>query len=387
MKYYTWENVLEAAKKRIAYIMDEFEDIVVNVSWWKDSEVVFHLVKEVAKEKGRLPIKLLRIDQEIEWTSTYETVKRQMSDKDVIPYRYQIPVGEEIATDTSKRQEICRDPTREKDRIRPKEPNSIKDNTWLVANWTDWIFESIFSRDFKDKKTAVFTWVRAEEAFQRFMWVTSWKTYKWITRWKRNTKNVYSFHPIYDWSFEDVWHYIFENNLEYNKIYDYLFRYWAKYREMRVSSLFHETAYRSLTQAQEIDLNLYNKIIKRLNWVIALNQSWDTFDVKIPSFFKDWVDYLNYLVVAMWIDEKFKNDIFHTLSYIEDKCIEFWFDDKEYNETMTRAINIAIKSIIVNDTCLTKLWQVHKSLRGHDKVKSRRVLFDDAIKDDWQSTN
>lgn len=362
MKYYTGENVLEAAKKRIWFIIDEFEDIVVNVSWWKDSEVVFDLVKEVAREKWRLPIKVLWIDQEIERTSTYETVKRQMNDKDVIPYRYQIPVWEEIATNTSKRQEICRDPTREADWIRPKEKNSIKDNTWLVANRTDWIFESIFVRDFKDKKTAVFTWVRAEEAFARFLWVTNGITYKRITRGKKSTNNVYSFHPIYDWSFEDVRKYINEHNLEYNKMYDYYFRYGVSMRQMRVSSLFHETAYSSLTRLQEIDLNLYNKVIKRLDWVIALNQSWDTFAVRTPSFFKDDVDYLNYLLVAMWCDSKFKKDLINQLTRLDNLLIERNASDELYNEKMKTAIKTAIKSVLVNDTCLTKLKNIVKTM-------------------------
>jgi len=369
MKYFIWMDVLEAAKKRISFIMDEFEDIVVNVSWWKDSEVVFNLVKEVAREKWRLPIKVLRIDQEIERTSTYETVKRQMSDKDVIPYWYQIPLWEEIATDSSKRQEICWDPKREADWIRKKEINSIKDNTWLVENRTDWIFESIFKRDFKDKKTAVFTWVRAQEAVTRFLGCTSWRSYKWITRWRRNTDNVCSFHPIYDWSFEDVRHYIFENDLEYNKIYDYLFRYWTPYPKMRVSSLFHETAYESLKKVQEIDLNLYNKLIKRLNWVIALNQSEDVFNVKVPSFFKNNVDYFNYLIVAFGIDEKFKKDLIKHLTYIDETMISMGLNDEEYSKFMGKAVDVAIKSIICNDTCLTKLTQF-----------SRRFIFENKWK-------
>ena len=77
---------MKEAKRRISYLFDEFEEIVVNFSGGKDSTIVFHLVLEEAKKRNRLPVNVLWIDQEAEWTFTMEYVKEIMYMKEVKPY-------------------------------------------------------------------------------------------------------------------------------------------------------------------------------------------------------------------------------------------------------------------------------------------------------------
>ena len=59
MRIYSKKNVFESALDRIRYIFDEFENIMVCTSGGKDSTVIFNLCKIVAKEKNRLPLKVL----------------------------------------------------------------------------------------------------------------------------------------------------------------------------------------------------------------------------------------------------------------------------------------------------------------------------------------
>ena len=47
------KNVLTAAKERISYIFDNFDNIVVSISGGKDSTVLAHLALTEAHKRGR----------------------------------------------------------------------------------------------------------------------------------------------------------------------------------------------------------------------------------------------------------------------------------------------------------------------------------------------
>ena len=59
MKIYKKQNVWDAALDRIRWIYDEFPEVVVSFSGGKDSTVLMELTKIVAREKGRLPLKVM----------------------------------------------------------------------------------------------------------------------------------------------------------------------------------------------------------------------------------------------------------------------------------------------------------------------------------------
>ena len=92
MKIYRSENVLDAAKRRIAWLFDEFPALVVAFSGGKDSTVVLNLAIEEARRRGRLPLPVMWIDQEAEWQMTRDYVRTQMDRPEVKPMWLQIPM-------------------------------------------------------------------------------------------------------------------------------------------------------------------------------------------------------------------------------------------------------------------------------------------------------
>jgi predicted phosphoadenosine phosphosulfate sulfurtransferase len=69
MKRHLGIDVLQAARDRVRYAFDHFEAIYVSFSAGKDSSVMFHLVMEEAKRRGR-KVGVLLIDLEAQYELT-----------------------------------------------------------------------------------------------------------------------------------------------------------------------------------------------------------------------------------------------------------------------------------------------------------------------------
>lgn len=85
------KDVLTAARERIAYLFDNYDNIQLSFSGGKDSTALFHLVNAEAKKRGR-KFYLFFLDQEAEYAGTIEIVEWAMSQPNVIPLWYQVPM-------------------------------------------------------------------------------------------------------------------------------------------------------------------------------------------------------------------------------------------------------------------------------------------------------
>lgn len=364
MKMYLKDNVYEAGKKRISRLYDEFDNIIVSISGGKDSTAVLELTLEVAREKNRLPVKVCFIDQEDEWSYTIDYIRYIKSRPEFELYWFQVPVLE-TSSANHKDQYMCSwDPERKDKWMRQLEPDSIQGDVPEIHKYDD-EFKGILDVGpakyvFNFEKYANIGGVRADESLARFAATTAYCCYKDIT-WGKKGKYGYSFYPLYDWKKEDVWTYIGKNHLKYNKIYDLMFNYGVSANQMRVSSLHHETAYRSMFMLQELDRDTYDSMCDRLDGVSTFSQLQEQVTPEeLPEMFGSWKEYRDYLLVHL---------IRPDLQSIFTKRWVGQDGDAWYREHVVE--------VLVNDTVGTKNHNFETKIQMREKINSGKMSFEE----------
>ena len=351
MKFYSKNNVYEEALKRIEFFFDEFEEVVVGFSGGKDSTVTLHLALEVAEKRDRLPLKVLFIDQEAEWQGTVDYVKKVMYDKRVEPLWFQMPIVITNNASTEHRYSYCWDESKESEWMHPKDDISIKVNKYKTDRFHD-LFKAILKVDFKDKRTCYLAGVRTQEAPKRLMSLTSALTYKDVCYGKKLSPELghYTFYPIYDWEIKDIWKYINDNDIEYNKIYDEMYKHGVKLNDMRISNLHHETSIQNLLLVQEIEPKTWNRISSRVAGSDSIKHlKTDAFRCpkELPYMFKDWEEYALYLADNLIQEEKYKTALLKQI----DKNKKYIINDFIKTDVYRTIIN----TILSSDWDFTKL--------------------------------
>ena len=352
MKIYQDTNVFDKALERINWLFDEFDTVATNISGGKDSTVVLELLIKVAKERKRLPVKVLFLDQEAEWTETIQQVKYSMERKEVEPYWFQIPFIIQNGTSTIDWWLKCWDKEKQDKWIHPYQEISYKENVYGSDRFYK-IMDLIYEKEW-GSNIAVLGGVRTQESATRKLGVCADATYKGET-WgaiRNKKKGIYSFYPIYDWTFHDIWKAIHDNGWRYNKIYDSMYQYGLPFSSMRVSNLTHETAIKSNFYAQEIDPNVYERLTQRIGGIdMASKFNEDYFVNDLPYMFKDWTEYRDYLLENLTQDKykKYFKGLFKRNQNTYGRILE------QVPELLVKCRKAQIQSILTNDWEGTKM--------------------------------
>lgn len=289
--------VLEATRERVIYLFDNYKNIQLSFSGGKDSTALFYLLKEEAIKRGRRFF-VYFLDQEAEYEATIDLVRAVMQEDCVIPLWYQIPL--KMASAVS-----CEDTflnawgvgeewVREKEEIAIKELKEKAPDRFHDFN--HWVGEKLAQKG--DAVSII--GLRAEESPERrFVMFGEDSSLFWL----RKTKSPHKAYPIIDWSYRDIWKFLIENNLSYNRVYDKLYSLGMPLRDMRVSNLIHDRAFKCLSDLQEIEPETFNKLEKRLKGVhcagIYSNEKMIFSSKRLPSNFKTWADYKNHLIKTL----------------------------------------------------------------------------------------
>ena len=372
-KIYLQKNVYEMALERIRWVFDEFPITIVNVSGGKDSTVMYNLVMQVAKEKKRFPQRVMFIDQEAEWDATIDQIKSIMYNSDVKPMWLQFPFALNHNASSSEHWFYPWDDKHKELWMREKDPISIQENITGEQLFQN-LFIGMTRAYFKDTPVALFSGIRTEESPSRFMGLTTYPTYKWVTWGRIGDKKLqhYSFYPLYDWSFIDIWKSIFSNKWNYNKLYDYMFSIGIPLTHMRVSSLNHETALWALFMLQEIEPETYNRMTLRMKGIdMAGEMGWKDFYITdLPFMFSSWKEYRDYLLEHL-IKDELRDKYKHEFEMIDKKCITYF--KKE-------AYQAEVNTLLANDFLFIKLknFTRHKTDKAYLKLMKKEGLLSEA---------
>lgn len=304
------KNVLEAARERIAFIFDHFENVQVSVSGGKDSTVLAHLALEEAKRRNRR-VGIFFLDEEVVYQETINQVTyimEEMAPGNVIPLWLQMEFNLTNATSLTETQFIPWEEGKHKLWMRPKKSYSIKFPMW--DRNTQFVGDKAKGFGFYDvfvnfercyHNTAFLVGLRGTESPNRWRTVShhpsvigGQKIY-----WSTAKGDNFSMYPLYDWNFADVWHYIAESNLRYHKIYDYQVKKGYPINEMRISSLIHERSFKALCDLPEFEPETYNRLVKRAKGIALAQETAKNAKLfrarTLPKNFDTWRAYRDFL--------------------------------------------------------------------------------------------
>ncbi|MDF1578611.1 MAG: phosphoadenosine phosphosulfate reductase family protein [Desulfobulbales bacterium] len=311
-RYSKTKNVLTAARERVAWIFDCYDNIIVSISGGKDSTVIAHLALTEARRRER-KIGLFFLDEEVVYLSTAEQVEYLMGlfPKNTNRLWLQVEFNLTNATSLTEGQLKAWEAGKHKIWMRSKGRNNIVARPWgptpTIRNkdkgfgFYDVVdnFESCYL------DTAFLLGVRATESPNRWRAMVknpvdvAGQRFYWGTQRSRGNASLY---PIYDWNFHDVWRYIHDEKLKYSKIYDFQFMKGMGIGEIRCSSLIHEKSFKSICDLPEFEPKTYEKLMKRIKGIGFAQETGKSALMfkarKLPRNFNSWLAYRDFLMTT-----------------------------------------------------------------------------------------
>lgn len=264
-------DVLTAAKQRISWTFDEFENIYCSFSAGKDSGVMMHLVCQEARARGRR-VAVFFLDWEAQFTLTIDYARRMFKQyEDVIdPYWIAVPIKTWNACSMHEPEWTAWDPEKRNLWVREPEPISIT-NGLMVPFWYEGIMFEEFVPRFGEwfasgEKCAAFVGIRAQESLNRFRTLARDKPMYDGRPYTTNVvDDVWNVYPIYDWTTEDIWTFNAVTGADYNKLYDRMHQAGMTIHQMRICEPFGDESRKGLWLYQVIEPAIWARLVMRVN--------------------------------------------------------------------------------------------------------------------------
>jgi predicted phosphoadenosine phosphosulfate sulfurtransferase len=272
-KTYFEQDVLSAARERVAWTFDNFERVYVSFSAGKDSTVMLHLVEDEARKRGRR-FGLLLVDLEGQYRYTMELAEERFAALEDITDQYWtcLPIALRNAVSVYEPKWVAWEPGKEDAWIRPLPARGINDPEVYPFYSQAMEFEE-FVPEFGEwyaqgERTACLVGIRADESLNRFRTIASTsKTTLAGKQWTSQvTDNVFNVYPIYDWKTEDIWTYHGRNpDKAYNRLYDLMGMAGLSIHLMRICQPYGDDQRRGLWLFHLIEPETWARVVARVN--------------------------------------------------------------------------------------------------------------------------
>lgn len=319
-KIYLEKNVLDAAFDRLEFIFDNFDNIYFSVSGGKDSSVMVQLANIVAKRHNK-KFDVLFIDLEAQYRLTIEHIyelKKLSQIRDF--YHIALPLALRNAVSILQPKWICWEEESKHLWVRDLPTDSINMSNcpfdWFrkgeefeefIIQFADWYQRKCGG------KIACGIGIRTDESLNRFRTISyqdnkiMYNNKHWTTKIKFKDKyiDVFNFYPIYDWKTEDIWGAISKLDLQYNEIYELMYKNGINIHEQRLCQPYGDDQRNGLDQFKALEYETWDKVVSRVNGVNFGNiycrtTALGNLKTSKPSFMT-WKEYTIYLLESIGI--------------------------------------------------------------------------------------
>ena len=221
------QDVWTLALDRARQAFDLFDHLAVAFSGGKDSTATLQVALEVARERGRLPLRVLFWDEEAIPQETADYVARVAAWPDVQLEWYCLPIQHRNACSRSSPWWWPWAPEAKDLWCRPLPDGAITTLDGFPtfppeARLTNPALNGLLFDPRVHGNSGMFMGIRAQESLTRRRAVTAKLADNFIVRYAdaTNRGNLWKVYPVYDWTTEDVWTAPALFDWDYNRAYD-----------------------------------------------------------------------------------------------------------------------------------------------------------------------
>ena len=279
MKTYYDRNVYEAAKARLRYTYENFDNVCVSFSNGKDSGVLINLAIEVAREMNKLPVKAMYIDFEAQYEYSIAFTERVFNREEVEGWWICLPIRLRNAVSQFQPHWTCWDEGCKSDWVRdmPTNKHVVSDLDYFDFYEYAMEFEDFvpkFGKWFHDYsgggKTACVIGIRSNESLNRFRTIKNDRKVKynnlgWTTKIDpKSSDEIYNAYPIYDWEVRDIWIANGKNKWDYNHIYDLMYMAGVPLSKQRLCQPYGDDQRQGLYLFKALEHETWAKVVNRV---------------------------------------------------------------------------------------------------------------------------
>ena len=233
-KFYLDIDVLTAARQRVSHIYDTFDNVLVMFSGGKDSMATLEVTREEAERRGRLPLDVVFLDEEIIPPQVVDTVKWYREQDWLRMHWLTVPLKNQKYVLGTIEDIVMWGEGRDHVRERPK---------WGITGEPGMIYRQHEMDGFVAKvvglkgRLAFMLGIRAAESLIRFRSVVNKLNQNYICA--STDARVKICKPIYDWLDDDIFKFLHEQGLPLSEVYR---AQWLAGDRMRVATPLHAEA-------------------------------------------------------------------------------------------------------------------------------------------------
>lgn len=336
-KLYQDKSVYDAAVERFDYIYTHFDRVSISFSNGKDSGVLLNLAIEAARRHGKLPVSVLYIDFEAQYSHAIEFTHRMFNRQEVEGYWVCLPIHLRNAVSQIKPYWVCWDAEARDAWVReyPDNPYVVKDEDFFPFFKHGMEFEEFvpeFAKWFSQgQKTAICVGIRSDESLNRFRTIASTSKVtldgkQWTTKLYPLDKDsqIYNCYPIYDWRCEDIWRANGKFGWDYNRIYDVMHLAGVSIYKQRLCQPYGDDQRQGLYLFKILEPETWAKVVNRVEGANFGNRYTETdrttlgnFKINLPKG-HTYESYAKFLLETMppYLAEHYQKKI--------DKFLEWW---------------------------------------------------------------